>query len=449
VYPARESLKQVNKAGLALCGIVTVCLLAACTDRRERLRLIEPRLTVDSRIAGQFASLLDEESSISITVVPPASVEEPSIEALLADRADIALVSNNQAYTAGITTVMPLYANVLHILLKQPAGTSDAETSDAETSDAESGDAETSDAELFTSGRVFAGPPGSPSRLMLEKFALERKIDPGNIQFVSFDDGDCPDVVVIFAPIMRVLPPQIKRCSRYRFYDRFGAPEDIGSGGLIDAATLLNPSLRPFVIPAGTYETISNEAVVTLAVDKMLVARRDVPATVIYDLIGEILRLQPALAASNPLLFHALDDDFDSTDSTFILHPGSLAFIRRDEPSVYERYSGIAEVSVTVFFALLSGAFAGVRIYNIRRKNRIDKFYSAAIALRQTIGDSTPLDQRRGAISELRALQTEAFEMLVDEKLAADESFRIFITLSNDIIKELNMPSAPDWTPGT
>jgi len=187
---------------------------------------------------------------------------------------------------------------------------------------------------------------------------------------------------------------------------------------------------------------------VTLAVDKMLVARRDVPATVIYDLIGEILRLQPALAASNPLLFHALDDDFDSTDSTFILHPGSLAYTRRDEPSVYERYSGIAEVAVTMFFALLSGVFAGVRIYNIRRKNRIDKFYSAAIALRQTIHESTPMDERRDAISRLRALQTEAFEMLVDEKLAADESFRIFITLSNDIIKELNVPSSPDWTPG-
>jgi hypothetical protein len=29
--------------------------------------------------------------------------------------------------------------------------------------------------------------------------------------------------------------------------------------------------------------------------------------------------------------------------------------------------------------------------------------------------------------------------MLVDEKLAADESFRIFITLSNDVIRELDV----------
>lgn len=432
MYRALQDLKTRSKPGLALCGIVAFCLLAACTDRRENLRLIEPRLKVDRPIAGKFASLLDEESSISITLVPPADKEEPSLEALLADRADIALVSNNQAYTPSITTVMPLYANILHILQKQSADTEDIETSDAD---------------LFTGGRVFAGPPGSPSRLMLEKYAIERQIDPGKIQFVDSLDGDCPNVIVIFAPIMRDLESRLP-CSGYRFYDRFGAPEDIGSGGLIDTATLLNPSLRPYVIPAGTYETVSKEAVVTLAVDKMLVARRDVPATVIYNLIGEILRLQPALAANDPLLFHALDADFDSTDSTFILHPGAQAFIQRDEPSVYERYSGIAEVAVTVFFALLSGAFAGVRIYNIRRKNRIDRFYTAAIALRQSISDATPMDQRRDAVSELRALQTEAYEMLVDEKLAADESFRIFITLSNDIIGELKLPSAPDWTPG-
>jgi len=438
VYRALQDLKQQNNVGIALCALVAVCLLAACTDRRENLRLIEPRLPLDSRIAGNFASLLDEESSISITLVSPANDEEPSIEALLADRADIALVSNNQVYTAGITTVMPLYANVLHILQKQPAA---------------KGDIEAGDIDPFVSGSVFAGPPGSPSRFMLTKYALEQKIDPGEIQFVDSlfidpaDDG-CADVVVIFAPIMRDIRSRLEKCTDYKFFTGFGTPDDIGRGGRIDAATLLNPSLRPFVIPAGTYDTVTNEAVVTLAVDKMLVARRDVPATVIYDLIGEILRLQPALAANDPTLFHGLHGDFDSTDSTFILHPGAQAFIQRDEPSVYERYSGIAEVTVTVFFALLSGAFAGVRIYNIRRKNRIDRFYSAAIALRQSISDSTPMDQRREAVSELRALQTEAFEMLVDEKLAADDSFRIFITLSNDIINELKLPSAPDWAPG-
>jgi hypothetical protein len=43
----------------------------------------------------------------------------------------------------------------------------------------------------------------------------------------------------------------------------------------------------------------------------------------------------------------------------------------------------------------------------------------------------------QGVIQEVRALQTKAFDLLVDEKLAADESFRIFITLSNDVLRQL------------
>ena len=41
-------------------------------------------------------------------------------------------------------------------------------------------------------------------------------------------------------------------------------------------------------------------------------------------------------------------------------------------------------------------------------------------------------------MQKLRQLQDDAFAKLVDEKLAADESFRIFITLTNDIVQQLD-----------
>ena len=87
--------------------------------------------------------------------------------------------------------------------------------------------------------------------------------------------------------------------------------------------------------------------------------------------------------------------------------------------------------------ALSSATFASVRIYQRRRKNRIDTFYSRTLRISRSITAASSAADRQQAIEAVRKLQTEAFDLLVDEQLAADESFRIFITLSNDVLRQL------------
>ena len=209
----------------------------------------------------------------------------------------------------------------------------------------------------------------------------------------------------------------------------------------MDRAVLLDPRLEPFVIPVGTYDDLTPTPIVTLAVDKLLVANAELPEAEIYDLINEIRRLQPGLAASDPPLFESLGDEFDSSDSTFVLHPGSQAFTQRDAPDIYERYSGVAEVLVTLVIGLISGIYAVLQIYHRRQKNRIDAFYTDVMALRDSITKESTQADRESAIDQVKGLQNRAFEMLVNEKVAADESFRIFVTLSNDIIADLRKPA--------
>jgi hypothetical protein len=206
----------------------------------------------------------------------------------------------------------------------------------------------------------------------------------------------------------------------------------------------LNPHFRPFVIPAGTYGITTAEAIVTIAVDKILVARSDLDSSVVYDLINDILRLRPALAAQRPGLFQQLSKDFDISRSRFALHSGTQAYLQRSAPTVYERYSGIAELTVTLIVTLGGALIAGVRILRMRRKNRIDRFYAAAIAIRTSARNSQDSADRRRAIANVRELQDEAFDLLAEEKLAADESFRIFITLSNDVLQQLGAAGVDD-----
>ena len=405
----------------ALSAFVVAFILSSCGSPAADLRLIEPRLDFDRDVARVFAELLDDESSVDVRLVGSASMDESSLEALLADRADIALVSNNQHFHHDIHAVIPLYSNVLHIGYYGDPVPDDVTIFD-----------------ILVGKTVFAGPPGSPSRLMLEDLSEERVV-VDSINYVEIGEVDCPEVIIIYAPISpRLLQEPDPNCGPLHLFS-LGNPKMIGTGSIVDAATLLNPHLEAFVIPAGTYPTIDREAgpIVTFAVDKLLVARSDVPEHVIYDLISEIVRLRPALAAQLPGLFNRITEDFSPADSTFIIHPGAQSFLQRDAPSVYERYSGIAEVVVTIFIGILSGAFALIRIYNIRRKNRIDVFYKDAIAIRESIDATTTPYARKVAIDKVKELQAKAFDFLVDEKVAADESFRIFITLSNDIIDDL------------
>jgi muramoyltetrapeptide carboxypeptidase LdcA involved in peptidoglycan recycling len=92
---------------------------------------------------------------------------------------------------------------------------------------------------------------------------------------------------------------------------------------------------------------------------------------------------------------------------------------------------------VTFMVAVISGAFAMIKIHSIRRKSRIDEFYKKVINIRDSIGLASSVTERNEAIASIRALQNLGFEMVISEKLAADESFRIFLELSNRAINDL------------
>ena len=394
--------------------------LGSCESGQEELRLAAPFAQVDRAIVEDLSGLFDSSHSTRLSVTGLSLSEAAAIDAVASGVADFALVSNSLPFRNDIATVIPLYPTVLHIAYREDR-------------DASSGSA------LLRGAKIYAGPEGSASRMIFERIVDRLDLEAGAYEYVS-ELTDFPDVVIVFAPIS---PELFVDYPDFRLFS-LGSPETIGIGSAVDAAVLLNPHFRAFVIPAGTYGETTAEAIVTIAVDKILVTRSDLDSSVVYDLINDILRLRPALAAKRPGLFQRLSEDFDASRSRFILHAGTQAYLQRSAPTIYERYSGIADVLVTLLIALFSASFAGVRIFRMRRKNRIDRFYADTIALRNAARDSTGLNERKRVIAEVRQLQDEAFDLLVDEKLSADESFRIFITLSNDVLRQLGAAGIDD-----
>ena len=394
-------------------------LLTACDKPGHDLRFVTPTEFVDRSIVEELGEVFDENSPINAIVLPEPRAEKEALDMVASGEADIALVSNYLPFRDDVATVMPLYPTVLHIGVN-------GESIDT--------------LDIADGITVIAGHEGSASRLIFEQIVDNVKLEPGEYRYVS-PDYDNPDIVVAFAPISRESVEALStlKAAQPDFQlTSIGTPEDIGTGKQIDAAVLVDPHLRPFIIPQGTYGDLTDKPIVTVAVDKMLVTRPDLDRAIVYDLINEILRLRPALAANRPGQFRVLADDFDASSSTYVLHPGTQAYLLRDEPSVYERYSGIAEVLVTVLIAIASATVAAVRIVKRLRKNRIDEFYAKVLELgRQAKATEDPGEFER-IRDEIRSLQTEAFDLLIDEKLAADESFRIFVTLSDDVLSDMS-----------
>lgn len=399
--------------------LLLMAAVGGCALESETLTLVKPRLEIDQQLAEDFARLFNQPGRIRIELVDNPNPELPGIEAVKEGFADLALTPNTAAYDSRIEAVVPLYPSVLHIAYLQRLVDGEPDNADDAIGD-------------LSTRTVWAGPPGAQSRRLLEATAYRDGLEPEDINYID-DPNACAEVIVVYTAVLPEVPQAIRECGEYRLFS-LAEPHEIGAGLALDSITLMNPHLKPFVIPADTYDELTPEPVVTLAVDNLLVASADLSDAVIFDLLREVLRMKPALSATKPGLFHQLTDNFDTSGLSFVMHPGALAYLQRDEPDFYERYSGIAEVVVTLLIGLVSGGYGIWKLYSIRRKNRIDAFCREALELRDQHADGGCSAET--LVEGIKALQDRAYNMMITEQLAADESFRIFITLGNDIIAD-------------
>jgi len=300
-----EALAAMHANGIMVLRLTVFAffgVLVACGRPVSEIALITPVQEVDRAVAERIAALVDEDSNLRILLIPRPPGGQSALDALQAGYGDIAFAPNNKRYRDDIATIIPMYPSILHIISRQETGTPDTLR------------------ELLSNATVYAGPPGSIPRVLGEQIVADLKMAHGEVVFID-DPGVEADVLLLYAPIdrERVLnDPRLRNVTLFSF----GKPQDIGNGSAIDRAVLLNPRLRPFVIPLGTYGDLTPEPVVTVAVDNLLVARDDFDDTKAYDLFAEILRLRPALFGERPELFQPLDENVARSNWTFTLHPG-------------------------------------------------------------------------------------------------------------------------------
>ncbi|MEM8896418.1 MAG: TAXI family TRAP transporter solute-binding subunit, partial [Bacteroidota bacterium] len=222
----------------------------------------------------------------------------------------------------------------------------------------------------------------------------------------------------------------------YRLFS-FDNVEQFGRGSLAVAISLKFPQMKPFIIPQRTYGSLTEEAVVTIATDAVLITRGDLDDDVIYNITKAIFQHKERFTSISPLIYLDLKENFDRTRLNFPLHNGARIYLDRDEPTIFERYAELIGVIFSILVTLVSSGLYLSKWQAQRKKDRVDIFYQDIMDIKNELSGLSSTGQVAQRIKKLKDSQNKAFKMLIDEELRADESFRIYMELSKETIQEL------------
>ena len=387
--------------GLLALVALSLSLLTACSREPTELRMLPPTDASFDPVSVQL--IFSEHSNARLTRVESALSLSP-LEALTSNIADISIVENSATFVSGVRVILPVYESVLHVLIRQdfvPSG-SGVSLRDASFYIVSNSEAGHNFVDLLTR-RQGLGP---------DDFRKSPQFEPGVTDVIVYFGPLDTDNISWHKPGYALSSLNGRFNPQRKFYD-----EGVG---------YIAPKMHSKIIPALTYNIPGNEQpVLTVAVKALLVTRRDVPESLIFGVTKTLLEQKPRFTAAAPSLFEGVTESFDRYALSFPLHSGARRYLERDEPGLLERYAESINLLVYLIFLVMTGFLGLARWRARRKKDRIDTFYVRVLAIEERIQTDSPGLLRE----ELAALESEAFDSLMKEKLAADESFRIFTDL--------------------
>ena len=210
----------------------------------------------------------------------------------------------------------------------------------------------------------------------------------------------------------------------------------VGIGSAVEGFCFNYPHARSFIIPRNAYHVAPSTPILTLAVDAVLLTRDDIEDDIVQRMVETVFMNRQLLANRSPLLT-ALREDFDEGRLSFPLHNGVRMYMERNRPSFFERYAEVMGVGLSILVILAGLLSTFLKWQRQRKKDRIDVYYARILALGRDVMSATSEVELTELTKQIDTLRHEAFGLLIDEKLVADESFRIFITLTNDTLRSI------------
>ena len=397
-----------------LAGLLLLLSVGACEmSMKPQLVLAvspeEPAPSIGQGLADFFGR-----RGYSLSLLATSGADE-IFEALAENRVDLALIEEPDFPRTGIDTLAPLYPSVLHVLHNrsvEPNGFG----------------------ALVEGAKIYAGPVGGAAHRLLMELAEDFGYDNSDYEVLDNPWTIAPDVYFVFGGLLS--NDSVRQLAGYRLFS-FGDASNNNGSNVADGIVLRHARLRSFVLPASTYNSLSERSVLTLATRSVLIARADFDPGLAQEIAAQLFENAQELGASYPLVVQELNTKLDPSTLIFPLHPGSRRYLDRDKPSFIERYVEILALLLTLVLTLLSGVVWLYRYRQQVRKDRVEAYYEKILAIRRKLGESNSAAELERLKKEAVEIQEEVLELVVNERIDADTSLTVFLTVSNQVIGEL------------
>ena len=397
---------------IAVLGVLAVAL-TGCEPNRNVYKILGNIEEPQNEIANTIALVLSKNLADSVQAVPGQG-SLSNLNFLEAGAADFGIVDNYSRFSDKVSSLMPLYPQVLHILHRRDKVV-------------------TSLRELLLSGKIFAGIEGSGTRIFVGQLIDDLGINRDKLEFVDVFNFFEADVIFSFTDLLTQV--ELQDLTDFQLFS-IDSIENLGKGSLAEGICIRHPQFEPYVIAREVYGSFSSQPVLTVKVDAVLVCRTALGNKLIYNVLEALTENREGLQKINPLLYH-VSGEFDSRKLNFALHPGAREYLDRHEPSFVEKYADVFSVVLSISLALASSLYTVSRWQKARKKNKIDVFYEKLIEIRDAIPTMNDLNEILQLEQSLKNLQAQTIQLVVKEKLLADESFSIFLNLSNIVMEEI------------
>lgn len=320
-----------------------------------------------------------------------------------------------------VRSLLPLHQGVLHFFVRADSdiqSLSDLRGKVLAEGLPESGTPRILDALL----RHYEIPPGAVDRRQL---SLQDTCD-------QFRSGEVEGIIMAMGLKSRKFEDLISEVP-VRF---IGIGDSIETGSEIDGFRLTYPFVQATMIPKYAYSAPSGKkpgvpvtAVPALGIRAVLIGHRDLHDLTANHIARTLIESKSSLSRSHPSAAQ-ITEKFDPTQLQFPIHKGAHRYFHRDDPGFLQRNAEVLGFILSLIIAATGFVISLQRWLKRLRKNRIDAYY---IHLDQLIHPLHDAKLNREELLELekklQQMQRRAIRQLSQEKLFADESFRIFQAL--------------------